>query len=244
MAPLDGLKVVDLTRVLAGPFCTMLLGDMGADVIKVEEPEHGDDTRGWAPFDRRLEQLLPRPQPQQAQRRAQHQVAGGRRGAAAARARRRRARRELPAGHARPPRLRLRAGGGHQPAADLRVGEPATARPVRAGLLAGYDPVLQAEAGFMDMTGRPDGPPVARRRRRHRLSRRPVHAVRASCWRCAIAIATGRGQRGRHRALRCAAGDDDAAGRQSIRDRRAAAPDGEPASGHLAVRDFPRATAW
>ena len=50
MAGLEGLSVVDLTRVLAGPFCTMLLGDMGADVIKVEEPGHGDDTRGWAPF--------------------------------------------------------------------------------------------------------------------------------------------------------------------------------------------------
>lgn len=50
MPALDGLKVIDLTRVLAGPFCTMLLGDMGADVIKIEEPGSGDDTRGWAPF--------------------------------------------------------------------------------------------------------------------------------------------------------------------------------------------------
>src|SRR6188472_4685347 len=50
MPPLDDLRVIDLTRVLAGPFCTMLLGDMGADVIKIEEPELGDDTRGWAPF--------------------------------------------------------------------------------------------------------------------------------------------------------------------------------------------------
>jgi crotonobetainyl-CoA:carnitine CoA-transferase CaiB-like acyl-CoA transferase len=50
MAPLDGIKVVDLTRVLAGPFCTMLLGDMGAEIVKIEEPESGDESRGWAPF--------------------------------------------------------------------------------------------------------------------------------------------------------------------------------------------------
>ena len=48
--PLHGLKVLDFTRVLAGPLCTMLLGDMGADVIKIEDPRHGDDTREWAPF--------------------------------------------------------------------------------------------------------------------------------------------------------------------------------------------------
>jgi crotonobetainyl-CoA:carnitine CoA-transferase CaiB-like acyl-CoA transferase len=50
MPPLQGIRVIDLTRVLAGPFCTMLLGDMGAEVIKIEEPRHGDETRGWAPF--------------------------------------------------------------------------------------------------------------------------------------------------------------------------------------------------
>jgi formyl-CoA transferase len=48
--PLKGLKVIDFTRVLAGPLCTMLLGDMGAEVVKIEDPRHGDDTREWAPF--------------------------------------------------------------------------------------------------------------------------------------------------------------------------------------------------
>ena len=47
--PLSGIRVVDLSRVLAGPFCTMILGDLGADVIKVERPEAGDDTREWGP---------------------------------------------------------------------------------------------------------------------------------------------------------------------------------------------------
>src|SRR2546425_4533527 len=47
--PLAGIRVLDLTRILAGPLCTMMLGDMGADVIKVEPPDKGDDTRVWGP---------------------------------------------------------------------------------------------------------------------------------------------------------------------------------------------------
>jgi succinate--hydroxymethylglutarate CoA-transferase len=46
---LAGVRVLDLTRVLAGPLCAMMLGDMGAEVIKVEPPDRGDDTRSWGP---------------------------------------------------------------------------------------------------------------------------------------------------------------------------------------------------
>ena len=110
MLPLAGLKVVDLTRVLAGPFCSMLLADMGADVIKVEEPKAGDDARAWGPFvgdgwsayflgvNRNKRGLARRPEER------------GRRGRPEAPARRRRrVHRELQAGQPGQARLRHRA---------------------------------------------------------------------------------------------------------------------------------------
>ena len=47
--PLKGLRILDMSRILAGPTCTQMLGDLGADVIKIERPGAGDDTRKWGP---------------------------------------------------------------------------------------------------------------------------------------------------------------------------------------------------
>ena len=47
--PLKGTRVIDLTRIIAGPYCAMVLGDLGAEVIKVEQPKIGDESRAWGP---------------------------------------------------------------------------------------------------------------------------------------------------------------------------------------------------
>ena len=49
MGPLRGIRILDLSRILAGPWATQALADFGAEVIKIERPDGGDDTRGWGP---------------------------------------------------------------------------------------------------------------------------------------------------------------------------------------------------
>ena len=70
--PLEGMVVLDLTQIMAGPVCTMLLADMGADVIKIEKPNGGDDTRRMGPpFTGSWASGFLGPQPQQAKSRVE-----------------------------------------------------------------------------------------------------------------------------------------------------------------------------
>jgi crotonobetainyl-CoA:carnitine CoA-transferase CaiB-like acyl-CoA transferase len=158
MPALDGLKVIDLTRVLAGPFCTMLLGDMGADVIKIEEPELGDDTREWAPFIDGVSAYF------LGVNRNKRSVALDLKSPEGAEVLTRLVRdADVLVENLRPGTLE-RLGFGYERAAALNP------RLIYASVTgyghtgprrdeAGYDPVLQAEAGIMDITGPAGGEP-------------------------------------------------------------------------------------
>lgn len=157
---LTGIRVLDLTRNLAGPFCTMTLGDLGAEVVKIEQPGIGDDTRHWAPptwgevsatflsanrNKRSLAVDLGRPE-----------------GAELARALARRA--DVLVESFKPGSLERRGLGWD----DLRAENE---RLVYCSISAfgqvgpqrdspGYDPILQAYTGIMHLTGWPEGPPA------------------------------------------------------------------------------------
>ena len=157
--PLAGIRVIDLTRVLAGPFCAMSLGDMGAEVIKVEEVGKGDDTRGWPPFvggeatyflsvnrsKKSLTLNLKAPEGQDILRRLI-------------------ARADVVLENFRPGTME-RLGFGYE---ALRAENPRLVYCSISGFgesgpeasRPGYDLIVQGEAGVMDLTGFADGPPV------------------------------------------------------------------------------------
>jgi len=157
--PLHGVRVVDLTRVLAGPFCAMSLGDMGAEIIKIEEPGKGDDTRGWPPFvggeatyflsvNRNKKSLtlnMKAPEGQDILRRLL-------------------ARADVVIENFRPGTME-RLGFGYE---TLRRANPRLVYCSISGFgesgpeahRPGYDLIVQGESGVMDITGFPEGPPV------------------------------------------------------------------------------------
>lgn len=157
--PLAGVRVLDLTRVLAGPFCTMMLGDMGAEVIKVEEPGKGDDTRRWPPFvggeatyfmavnrgKKSLTLNLKTPEGLDILRRLARKS-------------------DVVVENFRPGTMD-RLGIGYR---ALRRLNPRLVYCSISGFgesgpeahRAGYDLIVQGESGIMDLTGFPDGPPV------------------------------------------------------------------------------------
>jgi crotonobetainyl-CoA:carnitine CoA-transferase CaiB-like acyl-CoA transferase len=159
MPPLDGLTVVDLTRVLAGPFCAMLLGDMGAEVIKVEEPGAGDDARGWTPFVGSFSAYF------LGVNRSKRSLALDLKHPTGARVLTRLVERaDVLIENFKPGSLE-RLGFGYQ---RNRTINPRLVHCTISGYggtgprrhLLGYDPIVQAESGFMDITGMPEGPPV------------------------------------------------------------------------------------
>jgi formyl-CoA transferase len=159
MAPLDGVRVIDLTRVVAGPFCTMMLGDMGADVLKIEEPEHGDDTRAWAPYINGAGSFY------LALNRSKRSVAIDLKtpaGAAALRALVQSA--DVLIENFRPGSLaRLGFGYAEMAALNPRLIYCSISGYGQTGPsagLPGYDAVIQGEAGIMEMTGFPEGEPT------------------------------------------------------------------------------------
>lgn len=158
--PLDGIRVLDLTRVLAGPWATMTLADLGAEVWKIEHPENGDDTRGWTPP--AVDEISTYYLSVNRNKRSIAVDMNTTEGAAIVR---------LLAGKADVIVENFRESSLRKLGLDV-----ATLRAANPGLIhcsisgygrdnvyaerPGYDFVIQAEAGFMAITGEPDGDPM------------------------------------------------------------------------------------
>jgi len=158
--PLAGLTILDLTRVLSGPYCTMLAADMGARVIKIEHPERGDDTRAWGPpfVGGESAYFL------SVNRNKESVALDFKRPAARAALEGLAARADVIVENFRPGTLDA-IGLGYR---DLSARHPKLIYVSISGFgqtgprrdEAGYDAIVQAEGGLMSVTGMPDGPPV------------------------------------------------------------------------------------
>ncbi len=159
MPPLAGLRVIDLTRVLAGPYCAMMLGDMGAEVIKVEEPTQGDDTRAWAPHRGGFSTFF-----LGLNRNKKSVTLDLKSEAGAARLHQLIATADILIENFRPgslPKLGFdydTLAGRHPRLIYCSITGYGQTGPKKD--LPGYDAVIQGECGLMDVTGHPDGPPT------------------------------------------------------------------------------------
>src|SRR5882724_5850300 len=159
MPPLDGLRVIDLTRVVAGPFCTMMLGDMGAEVLKIEEPAKGDDARAWGPFVEGCGSFF------LALNRSKKSVALDLKTPGGTHALRQLVETaDVLIENFRPGSL-AELGFDYNAAAQINphliyCSIAGFGQTGPAAQLPGYDAVIQGEAGIMDMTGFPDGAPT------------------------------------------------------------------------------------
>jgi len=157
--PLEDVRVLDLSHALAGPFCSLMLGDMGAEVIKVEEPGKGDDTRTWPPFsggestyfmsvNRNKKSLTLNLKASEGQRILRRLIR----------------RSDVLLENFRPGTM-ARLGLGYE---TLKRSNPQLVYCAISGFgesgpeagRPGYDLIVQGESGLMDLTGFPDGPPV------------------------------------------------------------------------------------
>jgi crotonobetainyl-CoA:carnitine CoA-transferase CaiB-like acyl-CoA transferase len=158
--PLAGITVIDLTRVASGPYCTMLLADMGARVVKIEQPGRGDDTRGWGPPFQNGESayfLSVNHGKESVTLNVKHPEGRAVLESLIARA-------DVLVENFRPGVL-ARLGFGYETLAArfprlVVCSISGFGQTGRRSNEAGYDAVVQAEAGFMSITGTPEGPPI------------------------------------------------------------------------------------
>ncbi|HEV7129953.1 MAG TPA: CoA transferase [Ktedonobacterales bacterium] len=160
MGALSGIRVIDFTRVVAGPYCTMLLGDLGAEVIKIEQPGRGDDSRGWGPpFEAGESTYF-----LAVNRNKQSVCLDLQSAAGVAQARALIARGDIVIENFRAGFMD-RLGLGYE---DLRAAHPRLIYCAITGYgqtgpyreRAGYDVIVSAQGGLMGITGTPGGPPV------------------------------------------------------------------------------------